>query len=167
MADTVVVLPSQYVAPLSAEETRQSGFTHRITIPYTVIAAVTGGTTGDTVTVTCGSTPTKFLVDKVAALVTTAFVTTNTGTLTASVGISTSTAVFMAAKDMLTAAAYQTAAGAVPAGTTSTTGVAAVTLAVRFTTGTAGAPSAVSAGSVDIFLGMRDLAKIDSINGNS
>jgi len=164
-AFTGITLPSKYIGPLSAEQSRQSGFTHSATIPYTVLNTITGGTTGDTIDVAIGTTPANFLIDRALIQVTTAFTTASTGTLTAGFGISSSVAVYVAAQNMLTAGPKAATAGAVPAGSTSTTGAAAVTLTTRFTTGTAGVLTDIASGSVTIYWRMIDLNTIDNSNG--
>lgn len=158
MGNTNVTLASQYCKVLSAEEVRQTGFTHAFTIPYTTISAVSGGVTTDTVTVTLGTTPARFLIDRATWDVTTAFTTTATGTLTAGLGTSSQVATFLAAKDMLTAGPGTTTT---LAATTYASGTSAVSLVSRFTTGTAGAPSDVATGSVTLFIRMIDLAALE------
>jgi hypothetical protein len=152
------------VKPLTAEQSRQSGFTHVATIKYTDFNTITGGTTGDTLDIAIGSTPTNFLIDHVCLNVKTAFTTLNTGTLTLSFGISSSTAVYIAAQSLLTAGAKAVTAGAVPAGATSTTGASSVTLSCRLTTGTSGVLTDVSTGLVDVYFRMVNLDTIDSTN---
>jgi hypothetical protein len=150
--------------PLDDRQVSQTGYTHRFTIPYTALSSIAGGTTGDTIDVKVGNTPTRFLISKVGMDVTTAFVTSNTGTLTAALGISTSTAVYVGATDVLTAGVKVLLAGMVPAGTTSTTGTVSVILSVRFTTGTAGVLTDITAGSVSFYLKMIDMTTIDASN---
>jgi len=152
------------VKPLSAEQSRQTGFTHIATIKYTDFNTITGGTTGDTLDIAIGTTPASFLIDHVTMNVKTAFSTSSTGTLTMGFGISSSVAVYLAAQSLLTAGPKAVTAGAVPAGSTSTTGASAVTLTCRLTTGTAGVLTDVSAGVVDIYFRMIDLNTIDSTN---
>jgi len=163
MADQAVTLATassatngKLLTRLSAEQTRETGFTHRWRIPYDVINTSTWTTQGDTVTVTLGTTPTKFIVDKAAANVSTAFATT--GTLTMEVGTSSDTDNYITATTVKTAANIVTAAGAVPVTLVGSHGVAAVTLVARFNTQAAtGAPADITAGSVDIYLAIRDV----------
>lgn len=150
--------------PLSAEQTRQTGFTHSVTIPSTALSSITGGTTGDTIDVAVGTTPTNFLISKALIQVKTAFTTASTGTLTMGFGISSSVAVYVAAQNLLVAGPKAVTAGAVPAGATSTTGAAAVTLTCRFTTGTAGVLTDIATGSVTIYFAMVDLDTVDNVN---
>lgn len=149
---------------LSAEQTRQTGFTHSATIPFTALSSITGGTTGDTIDVALGVTPVNFLIDRALIYVTSAFTTASTGTLTAGFGISSSVAVYVAAQNMLVVGPKAVTAGSVPAGATSTTGAASVTLTTRFTTGTAGVLTDIASGSVTIFWRMIDLSTIDNSN---
>ena len=144
---------------LSAEQTRQTGFTHRWRIPFDVINNSTWTTQGDTVTVTLGATPATFLVDRAAYIVTTAFATT--GTLTLQVGTDGDPDNFIDAQDAKTAAVILADIGATVKTEAGSMGIASDVLVARFTTQAAtGAPSNITAGSVDILLGVIDLADI-------
>lgn len=157
MADQTATLSSEYIEVLPAETVRQTGFTHKFTIPYTVINNSTWTTQGDTVTVTLGTTPTRHLVEIALADITTAFATT--GTLTLQVGTSTDPDNYIDAQTAKTAAALIGAAGGAPVTEAGTVGIAAQTLVARFTTQAAtGAPSNITDGSVTILIGMVNLA---------
>lgn len=141
---------------LSAETTRQTGFTHRFRIPFDVINTSTWTTQGDTVTVTLGSTPTKFLVDKALVNISTAFATT--GTLTIQVGTDGDPDNFIDAQDAKTAAVLIGSQGAEPVTEAGTVGVASDVLVARFTTqGATGAPSDITAGVAEILLSVVDI----------
>jgi len=163
MADQTVTLSTATSATnnikierLSAETTRQTGFTHRFRIPFDVINTSTWTTQGDTVTVTLGSTPTKFLVDKAAVNISTAFATT--GTLTIQVGTDGDPDNFIDAQDAKTAAILIGSQGAEPLTEAGTIGVASDVLVARFTTqGSTGAPSDITAGVAEVFLGVVDI----------
>jgi len=163
MADQTVTLATSTatgikIEKLSAEQTRETGFTHRFRIPYGAINNSSWTTQGDTVTVTLGSTPATYEVDRVLVHVSTAFATT--GTLTVSVGTSANTALLLAAATAKTAAVLTAATGGVPANKTE--GTSAATLQARFTTqGSTGAPSDITAGIVDIFLRIIDVAALE------
>lgn len=163
MADQAVTLATASSATggvkierLTAEQVRQTGFTHRFRIPFDVINTSTWTTQGDTVTVTLGSTPTKFLVDKAAVNISTAFATT--GTLTIQVGTDGDPDNFIDAQDAKTAATLIGSQGAEPVTEAGTVGVASDVLVARFTTQSAtGAPSDITAGMAEILLGIVDL----------
>ena len=163
MADQAVTLATATSASngvkielLSAETTRQTGFTHRFRIPYDVINTSTWTTQGDTVTVTLGSTPTKFLVDKALVNISTAFATT--GTLTIQVGTDGDPDNFIDAQDAKTAAVLIGSQGAEPVTEAGTVGVASDVLVARFTTQAAtGAPSDITAGVAEILLSVVDI----------
>jgi len=163
MADQAVTLATatsatngKLLIKLSQEESVNTGFTHKWRIPFDVINTSTWTTQGDTVTVTLGTTPTRYIVDRALISVTTAFATT--GTLTVSLGTSSNTALCIAATTAKTDSQITGAAGAVVANKTE--GVAAATLQARFTTQAAtGAPSDITAGSCDIWLRMIDTAR--------
>ena len=155
---TLTLLPS-FVETLPAETVRQTGFTHKWTIPHTQINNPTWTADGDTVTVTLGVTPGKHLVSKAAALVTTAFVTD--GTLSLQVGTSTDPDNFIDAQSCKTAGPLIGAAGGVPVTEAVSFGNTAQTLVARFTTqASTGAPSDISAGEVVIFLALTDLGSL-------
>jgi hypothetical protein len=163
MADQAVTLSTATSASngikierLSAETKRQTGFTHRFRIPFDVINTSTWTTQGDTVTVTLGSTPTKFIVDKAAVNISTAFATT--GTLTIQVGTDGDPDNFVDAQDAKTAAVLIGATGAAPVTEAGTTGVASDVLVARFTTqGSTGAPADITAGVAEVLLGITDV----------
>jgi hypothetical protein len=146
---------------LSAEQTRQTGFTHRWRIPFDVINNAAWTAQGDTITVTLGSTPTRFLVDKAAYVVTTAFANTPTGTLTLQVGTDGDPDNFIDAQDAKTAAVILADTSATVKTEVGSMGIASDVLVARFTTEAAtSAPANITAGSVDILLSVRDLNDI-------
>jgi hypothetical protein len=163
MADQAVTLATatsasngKRIGTLSAEEARQTGFTHRWTIPFDVVNTSTWTTQGDTVTVTLGTTPAKYLIDRVAVNVETAFDTT--GTLTMEVGTSGDTDNYLDAQTVKTAATLLADPGATVKTKAGSIGTAAATLVARFNTQAAnGAPSDITAGKVHIFLRIIDL----------
>lgn len=160
MADQAVTLATASSASngtrcevLSAETTRQTGFTHRFRIPFDVLNNAAWTTQGDTVTVTLGSTPTKFIVTKAAVNISTAFATT--GTLTIQVGTDGDPDNFVDAQDAKTAAVLIGASGAVPVTEAGSKGIASDVLTTTFTTQAAtGAPSDITAGVAEILLGV-------------
>ena len=166
MADQAVTLSTASSASngvridvLPAEVTRQTGFTHRFRIPFDVLNDATWTGQGDTVTVTLGSTPTKFLVDKAAVNISTAFATT--GTLTIQVGTDGDPDNFVDAQDAKTAAVLAGAAGAIPVTEAGSYGIASDVLVARFTTqGSTGAPADITAGVAEVFLSVKDLGDL-------
>lgn len=156
MADQAVTLATATSATkntklevLSSEQQRATGYTHRWRVPFDIINTSAWTTQGDTVTVTLGTTPAGYLIDRAAINVPTAFATT--GTLTLSLGTSSNTALLIAAASCKTAGWSTAAAGAVPANKCE--GTSAATLQCRFTTQSAtGAPSDITAGVADIFV---------------
>jgi hypothetical protein len=166
MADQAVTLSTASSASngvridvLPAEVTRQTGFTHRYRVPFDILNDATWTTQGDTVTVTLGSTPTKFLVDKAAVNISTAFATT--GTLTIQVGTDGDPDNFVDAQDAKTAAVLAGAAGAIPVTEAGSYGIASDVLVARFTTqGATGAPADITAGVAEVFLSVKDLGDL-------
>ena len=166
MADQAVTLSTATSASngiridvLPAEVTRQTGFTHRYRIPFDVLnnAAWTGQ--GDTVTVTLGSTPTKFLVDKALVNISTAFATT--GTLTIQVGTDGDPDNFIDAQDAKTAATLLADTSATVKTEAGSFGIASDVLVARFTTqGSTGAPADITAGVAEVLLAIIDLGDV-------
>jgi hypothetical protein len=102
MADIPLTLDSRYVEKLPAETTREYGYTHRITVPHTVING--SGGEGDTVTLTLMSTPTNYLVERVHAYVAEAFdYSSGVATLTVSLGKTGAVTALIDARDAKTA----------------------------------------------------------------
>ena len=61
MANFNDTLPGQYITPLITPE-QQNDFTQRYDIPYTVLTSTSSATSGDTVTVLLGTTPTAWVI---------------------------------------------------------------------------------------------------------
>ena len=157
MADQTTTLASEYVEVLPAETTRQSGFTHRYRVPFTAINNAAWTTDGDTVTVTLGTTPTKFLVDKVMVDIKTAFVTD--GTLGVMVGTDGDPDNFLDVQSAKTKALLAAGVSGTIVTEAGSFGIASDVLVARFATEVAtGAPADISAGEAVIWLAVRDLA---------
>lgn len=148
------------IETLSAETKRATGFSHRFRIPFDILNNSSWTTQGDTVTVTLGTTPAKFLIDKAAVEISTAFATT--GTLTIQVGTDGDPDNFIDAQDAKTAAILIGSQGAEPLTEAGTIGVASDVLVARFTTqGSTGAPSNITAGVADVYLSIVDMADLN------
>jgi hypothetical protein len=157
MPDQTATIDPSLVEVLPAETVRQTGFTHKFTIPYTQINNAAWTTDGDTVTLTLGRTPTKWLVDKVAVDIKTAF--TTDGTLTIQIGTDGDPDNFLDAQDALTAALLLADTSATIKTETASFGIASDVLVARFTTQAAtGAPADIDAGEAVVWLAVRDLA---------
>lgn len=156
MADNAATLSTSYVQVLSAQQRAEKGFTHVIRIPYTEVYSATQTTQGDTKTLTIGTTPARYTVDRVLVDVVTAYATT--GTLTVSVGTSANTALLMAATSCKTAGLLS--ADALNGAANKTVGTSAGTLQVRFTTqASTGAISDITAGDLYVWLRILDMAQ--------
>jgi hypothetical protein len=154
MADTPITISPLRVSTLSNQE-RANGFTHKYKFKYTDVAL--GAGSSDTVTVTLGSTPAKFLVNRAMLNVTTAFA--GTTAFTVEIGTTTDPDNWIASVSVLTAGVKQPAAGLL-ATIAGSTGVAAVSLTATFTNATGGSPSALSAGEADFYLSIVDTSKL-------
>lgn len=147
MADYPVTLARSACSTLSLQE-GVKGFTHKYTISYTDVAVATATLTADTVTVTIGGAlPSLYKVRAAGVNVTTAFA--GTTAMTIACGTTGSTAAFVTAQSVL-AAGWKNGVPALTSAVvtaTATSGMVAV-----FTNATGGSPSALTAGSCDIYL---------------
>jgi len=154
MADFPITLSGNRKYPLNDIERGCSGVTIKYTIPYSDVAVTSATLTADTVTVTLGALPDKWLVDKALVNITTAFA--GTTALTINVGTTTSTSAFVTAQSVLTAGVLGMAS-TVPV-LTNATATASKNLVAVFTNATGGSPSALTAGSLDIYLNVQNAA---------
>ena len=150
MANTTIIMPKSRVA-VSIMPERTAGYTHRFQIKSSDIAC--GTTNADTVTVTLGTTPTRWMVTRCIANVTTAFAGASANLLI--VGTTTGTSTFLASVTTLTAGVLVPSTGPNTVATiASASGSAAVVMQAVFT---GGIPANLSAGQVDIYLSLIDL----------
>ena len=150
MASYAVTLTRARMSPLSLEASGASGFTHKYTIPYSDITGAGATTATDVVVVTFGATPTLYAVRAAGVNITTAFAGTTALTLT--VGTTSSAAAFVSSTSVLTAARLN----GVPTTAALVTGTAAVSMTATFTNATGGSISALTAGSLDIYLAIEN-----------
>jgi hypothetical protein len=152
MATYATTLTATYMTPLNDVE-RLQGWNTKFTIPYTFVAQASATTATDVVTVTLGSTPTAWMVDKARAVITTPFTTTGTGTITIQVGTTSSVAAFISAQSVLTAGALGQASTIDQL--TNATATAARSMVATFTNAAEGSLSGVTAGSVTVLLNVQ------------
>jgi len=160
MADTAITISKTRVTPLTANE-RENGYNMKFKVKYSDIACGTGAT--DTVTLTLGTTPTRWVITRGLAIVTSSFVGTGTQTFAVTVGTTSPSDVdsILPSASVLTAGVIQATTGpntcAAPA---NCTGVATSTIKAIFTNAAAGSPSALTAGEMDIYLNVLDADKL-------
>lgn len=152
MADYPVTLSDDRISRLSNNEGIR-GFTHKFKIKAADVAVATATGATDTVTVTLGATPTTWYGDKALVVISTAFA--GTTALSMSVGTTSSVTAFVNSTTVKTAGVL-TAVGAANANAAS--GSASVGLVAVFTNATGGSPSAITAGELDIYVGLKDCA---------
>ena len=155
MADTAITISDDRVSPLSMQEQAAFGFNTKFTVLYSDIAYGTGSS--DTVTLTLGSTPTKWYVDRAMVNVSTAFA--GTTALTVIVGSTSDTDAFVTSTSVMTAGVIGVA-GFSPVTVTNSSSTSAVSLRATFTNATGGSPSALTAGALDIYLRVKDTTEI-------
>lgn len=158
MADYPITIAKSRVTIESNPE-RLNGFTNKYNVKYSDIALSSATGSTDTVTVTLGTTPTVWAASRAVANVTTAFA--GTGGLALTVGTSGSTAAILASASVLTAGLKQNSNGMNSVATpTSATSTASASLVAVFTNSVGSSPSVLSAGELDIYLNILDLAKL-------
>lgn len=154
MADTPLTISGTRVSALSEQEIASTGFNTKFKVLFSDIAYGAGAS--DTVTLTLGSTPTKWYIDKGIVNITTAFA--GTTAMTIIVGTTTTTNALIASTSILTAAQVPMAS-TVPV-STNLKGTSALSLVAIFTNATGGSPSALTAGELDIYAYVQDAAKM-------
>lgn len=163
MANTNVTIAASKVSNMPLPE-MVGGFTKKFHIDYTDVNSGSGAS--DTVTMSLGTTPANWVVTRAMAVVTTAFAGTTAFSIT--VGTTTSTNCVLAATTLLSAGVLVNSSGAnVVNGVAASSGTSAITLQAIFTNATGGSPSALSAGSADVFIGLYDPTKLDGPNRNA
>ena len=149
MADTAVTIARNRTSELSLQE-QARGFSNKFTVKYSDVALGTGST--DTVTLTLGALPAKYVLNNALVNVTTAFAGTTAFTI--QVGTTTTTNSLVTAQSVLTAGVL----AGVPTTATIRTATATANLVAVFTNGPGGSPSALTAGELDIYLNIVDLS---------
>jgi hypothetical protein len=149
MADTAITIARNRTSELSLQE-QARGFSNKFTVKYSDIAYGSGST--DTVTVTLGALPSKYVVNNALVNITTAFA--GTTALTLVVGTTTTTNSLVTSQSVLTAGVL----AGVPTTATIRTATATANLVAIFTNATGGSPSALTAGELDIYLNIVDLS---------
>lgn len=140
---------------LSAEQKDHTGFSHWFRIPHDILNNPAWTTQGDTVTVTVGNTPARWIMNRCSIDISTAF--TTTGTLTLSLGTTASPALSIAATTATTAGIINGLGTPAAA----TVGTSSTGLVVRFSTqASTGAPANITAGVADVFLQLVDVADL-------
>jgi hypothetical protein len=148
MADTAVTIARARTSELSLQE-QARGFSNKFNVKYSDVALGTGSS--DTVTLTLGALPSKYVLNNALVNVTTAFAGTTAFTI--QVGTTTTTNNLVTAQSVLTAGVL----AGVPTTATIRTATASANLVAIFTNATGGSPSALTAGELDIYLNIVDL----------
>jgi len=149
MADTAVTIARADLSQLSLQE-QARGFSNKFHVDYNDVAYGSGAS--DTVTLTLGTLPSNFVMNNALVNITTAFA--GTTAFSVNIGTTSSTSALVTAQSVKTAgvlAGVLTNAAIVK-------GTASVNLVATFTNATGGSPSALTAGSLDIYLNIVDLS---------
>jgi hypothetical protein len=149
MADTAVTIARADTSQLSLQE-QARGFSNKFHVDYSDVASGSGAS--DTVTMTLGALPSNFVLNNALVNITTAFA--GTTAFTVNVGTTSSTSALVTAQSVKTAGVL----AGVPTTATLVKGTASVNLVAIFTNATGGSPSALTAGSLDIYLNIVDLS---------
>jgi len=148
MADTAVTIARARTASLSLEE-QARGFSQKYSVNYADIAFGAGAS--DTVTLTLGNLPAKWVVNNALVNVRTAF--SGTTAMSVVVGTTTTTNSFVTSQSILTAGVL----AGVPTTATIRTATATASMVAVFTNATGGSPSALTVGDLDIYLNIIDV----------
>lgn len=164
MANTNVTISKTKVSRMPLPEA-SSGFNLKFHVDYTDVNSGTGS--GDTITMSLGSTPTgSWMVAQAIAVVTTAFA--GTTAFTVIVGTTTSTNCILTSTSVMTAGVISNTNGVNSVnGVAASSGTTSIGLQATFTNATGGSPSALSAGSMDIFVALYDPTKLDGFLNNA
>lgn len=154
MADTPVTIASNRVSVLSEQEIAATGYNVKYTVLYTDIAYGAGST--DTVTMTLGATPANWYINAGLVNIRTAFA--GTTALTIIVGTTTSTAALISSTTILTAATLNETVGTPIL--TNLNATATKNMVATFTNATGGSPSALTAGALDIYMNVQNVANL-------
>ncbi len=160
MANYNVTLPVAQTSPVS-DIGRIWGYNRKATIKYSDVAVSSATTSTDTVTVSIGSTPTKWAINKALVNITTAFA--GTSALTVTVGPPGTANAMVASASVLTAGFLGQASGV--AALTNLTSTAATTIQAVFTNATGDSPSALTAGEMDIYYNVIDGSTVNVSGG--
>ncbi len=162
MVDYPLTISSTRVSPLAEQEVAATGFNTKFRILYSDLtaaaAANTAGDTAATVTVTLGSTPANWYIDKGLVAITTAFTGVTSQALALIVGTTSSTAALISSTSVFTAATLNQTVGTPIM--TNLKATAAVNLVATFTNSGGGTPSTLTAGQLDIYANIQDAAKL-------
>ena len=154
MANTAVTIARADTSQLSLQE-QARGFSNKFHVDYSDVAF--GSTDADTVTMTLGTLPSKFVLNNALVNITTAF--DGTTAFSIQVGTTTTTNSLVTAQSVLTAGVL----AGVPTTATIRTATATANLVATFTNATGGSPSALTAGELDIYLNIVDLTQPDRL----
>lgn len=149
MADTAVTIARADTSQLSLQE-QSRGFSNKFHVDFSDVAFGSGN--ADTVTMTLGALPSKFVLNNALVNITTAF--DGTTAFSVNVGTTSSTSALVTAQSVKTAGVL----AGIPTTATLVKGTASVSLVAIFTNATGGSPSALTAGALDIYLNIVDLS---------
>ena len=149
MADTAVTIARADTSQLSLQE-QSRGYSNKFHVDFSDVALGAGAS--DTVTLTLGTLPSKFVLNNALVNITTAF--DGTTAFSINVGTTSSTSALVTAQSVKTAGVL----AGVLTNATIVKGTASVSLVATFTNATGGSPSALTAGALDIYMNIVDLS---------
>lgn len=158
MANYTVALPAANISPLILPESARGDYTVRYQIPYSVIQGATSAlSSGDTVTVTLGTTPTNWIATGLLVDIPTAFAgSSGNSSVSMTIGTTTTATAFASSFSLLSAGVYQPPNGPQSVATPSaSTGTSAVTMQAVITS-TCGSVTSFTTGFMTILLGLMD-----------
>jgi len=162
---TPVNTKSVRLVPVPSQE-QVWGFSHKARINAADIANASATSNADTITVTLGTTPARFIVDGALINVVQGFDSAAIANqaLTVTLGTSAIANAFITSTSVKTAGPISPASGPFSvANTTASMGVTANTMQIVFTNATAGTPATLSNGAMDVFVSLIDLDKVGQL----
>ena len=153
-----VDLPDNLITPLfNNEKAASGGFTHKITLPFSLVKDSRANAVADTLTVRLGDSMPNFIVDKIAAFVEVPF--SPAGTLNIEVGTDGDIDGFLDSVSVITAGPKTTEKGIIPESSAAAHSAGADKIDIRFTHAGTGLISTLTAGLMYVWLGIRSADK--------
>lgn len=162
MANFNVTLPGQYITPLVTPE-QTNDFNVRYDIPFSVLQVVTSTTSGDTVTVLLGTTPTAWIAAGAMGYVAASFAGTSVTSISVAFGTTTNSTCFLASTNVCGVSQGLAITPTTGINSVATVANAQATSSVQMeavvTIQGSGGANGISSGFLQLFVDIRDLTQ--------
>lgn len=159
MANFNVTLAGQYITPLITPE-QVNDFSVRYDVPYSILQVATSTTSGDTVTLLLGTTPTTWVAGGAMAYVASSFSGTSVTSISVAFGTTTNSTCFLASTNVCGVSNGLTIAPTNGINTVNTFANAQATSSVQMaavvTIQGSGGANGISSGFMQLFVDVRD-----------